>query len=158
MTLPSNPNEFAQSSSYPTLLEVLQRGGVASFAKLSPSVIRLSEGVLLVVFFCAVTILRPQKYHGVPQFKLLPVHSPLLKRSLLFSFPENAGVFRFPPLTSPSCLIVSVLRVSKLSRSRVYKSEIAYACPRLVTTYRILRHLHRPERPPYTLGSLIFIP
>ena len=72
---------------------------------LSPAVVDLSRSLLLPYStFPAMkgsSVLQPRRDES-RRFGLVPVRSPLLRQSLLLSFPGGTEMFQFPPLATGS--------------------------------------------------------
>ena len=81
-----------------------------------------------------------------PRFGLLPVRSPLLRESLLFSLPAGTKMFQFPAFAS---------RPSR-DHSEIRGSQAVCAYPRLFAAYHVLHRLREPRHPPYALALFSF--
>ena len=95
LALPDGPGCFRQDSSCPALLRVLLTHMHLTCTRLSLSMVRLSRTVPLQYIF----IYRSPTTPIMPKhnwFRLIPVRSPLLRESLLFSFPPGNEMFQFP--------------------------------------------------------------
>ena len=97
-----------------------------------------------------------------PGFGLLPVRSPLLGESLLFSLPTGTKMFQFPAFAS--CLRHDDSpKAAGLSHSEIRGSQAVCAYPRLFAAYHVLRRLREPRHPPCALalfslvGDLTFV-
>ncbi len=73
------------------------------------------------------------------RFGLLPVRSPLLGESRLFSFPPGTKMFQFPGLAP--ALRVTGLQPDGLSHSEVRGSKVICTYPRLFAAYHVLHRL-----------------
>ncbi len=94
------------------------------------------------VFLHTIVVLQPQECRNITWFGLLPIRSPLLGESLLFSFPEGTKMFQFPSFASSACtddVQPSVERVIPFGNPWV-KGHL-----HLTTAYR---SLSRPSSPP----------
>ena len=100
LALPDGPGGFTQDSSCPALLRMplgLRRLRVPDYHRLWSLFPGCSARVLNTVSWSYnPNIALPQHWFG-----LLPVRSPLLGESLLFSLPGGTKMFQFPPLASP---------------------------------------------------------
>ena len=93
------------------------------------------------------------------KFRLFPVRSPLLRKSLLFSFPGGTKMFQFPPL-SPPCLCIQQgvpACAGRLPDSEIFGSKSVCLSPKLIAAYHVLHRLLVPRHPPYALSSLTII-
>ena len=79
-------------------------------------------------------------------FGLLPVRSPLLRESLLFSLPAGTKMFQFPAFAS------RFKRDDSLSGS-----QAVCAYPRLFAAYHVLLRLREPRHPPCALARFSFV-
>ena len=82
------------------------------------------------------TPVRPEP-HG---FGLLPVRSPLLGESLLFSLPPGTKMFQFPGFASPYKEMTG-LQPDGLSHSEIHGSKVICTSPWLFAAYHVLRRL-----------------
>ncbi len=137
---------------------------------LAPSVVGLSRTVRLSVTF--VTFRSSQHsdqvrshntgrtthadFHAA-RFRLFPVRSPLLRESLLFSFPQGTEMFHFPWFT----LIPYVFRYEsghitgqRLPDSGISGSQSGCDYPKLIAASHALHRLLTPRHSPCTLSSL----
>ena len=100
LALPDGPGGFAQDSSCPALLRIPIGPGcirVRDYHPLRcnfPDASTLHSGAMSWSF-------NPGRASPHARFGLLPVRSPLLGESLLFSLPGGTKMFQFPPLASP---------------------------------------------------------
>ena len=84
------------------------------------------------------------------RFRLFPVRSPLLRKSLLFSFPEGTKMFQFPSYASTTlCIQAGILQVCPQWVSPFGDLRIN-ACLPLPEAYR---SLPRPSSPPDAKAS-----
>ena len=72
-------------------------------------------------------------------FGLLPVRSPLLGESLLFSLPAGTKMFQFPAFAS--AMLMTVLQTAGLSHSEISGSKVICTSPELFAAYHVLRRL-----------------
>ncbi len=86
-------------------------------------------------------------------FRLLPVRSPLLGESLLFSFPPATKMFQFAGFAR-SCLYIQQGRVQRLSHSDISGSSLASSSPERFVGSHVLHRLYVPRYPPLALCSL----
>ena len=95
LALRDGPRGFRQDFSCPALLRSLLGLVRVSYTGLSPSVIELSNSFYYSYFWpgCSPTTPVMPK---LDWFGLVPVRSPLLWESLLFSFPTGTKMFQFP--------------------------------------------------------------
>ncbi len=111
---------------------------IASCTQLSCSVAPLSRG------FHSRCVLRsrgPTTPTGPEpcRFGLLPVRSPLLGESLLFSLPAGTKMFQFPAFAS--AMLMTVLQTAGLSHSEISGSRVICTSPELFAAYHVLRRL-----------------
>jgi hypothetical protein len=94
----------------------------------------------------------------VGRFGLVPVRSPLLRESLLFSFPGATGMFYFTPfvLNPPYFIQAGMLRhdPQQVVPSEIPGSTPDCGSPRLIAACRVLCRRLAPRHPPCTLSSL----
>ena len=86
-----------------------------------------------------------------PRFGLLPVRSPLLGESLLFSLPGGTKMFQFPPFASLLIVEIASLQLAGLSHSEIPGSKDICSYPRLIAAYHVLHRLREPRHPPDAL-------
>ena len=91
------------------------------------------------------------------RFRLVPVRSPLLGESLLFSFPPGTEMFQFPGLASYT--YVFSVRWSAFTDAGfpIRTSSDQNLCsnsPKLFAATNVLHRLLVPRHPPYALSSL----
>ena len=87
-------------------------------------------------------------------FRLLPFRSPLLRESLLISFPRGNEMFQFPPFASPSlCIQEGILKVclSGFPHSEISGSKVICTSPKLIAACRVLHRRQMPRHPPCAL-------
>ena len=98
LALPDGPGRFTQDFSCPALLRIPLR--LIYFVYRTITVYGSTFQRVLLKLSCDIVVLQPQ--HAVTQhwFGLIPVRSPLLGESLLFSFPTGTKMFQFPALAS----------------------------------------------------------
>ena|SRR5690554_3930632 len=92
----------------------------------------------------------PPDYSG---FRLLPVRSPLLRKSLLLSLPAGTKMFQFPALAHCACTVCHSFSCDGLPHSETHGSKLAYSSPWLIAVNRVLRRLLVPRHPPHALSS-----
>ena len=73
-------------------------------------------------------------------FGLFPVRSPLLRESLLFSFPTGTKMFQFPALAS-RIRGMTGLQPAELSHSEIFGSKVICTYPKLIAAYHVLHRL-----------------
>ena len=90
-------------------------------------------------------------------FGLFPVRSPLLRESLLISFPPGTEMFHFPGLSPAHYEFMRgypIFRSDGFPHSEICGSKVVCTSPQLIAAYHVL-HLRRPPRHPlYALCSL----
>ena len=91
-------------------------------------------------------------------FGLFPFRSPLLRESLLLSFPPGTKMVHFPgfasrPLLYSGADIPTLLEIS-LEDSEIPGSQPVCGSPRLIAAYHVLHRLPSPRHPPCALSSL----
>ena len=82
-------------------------------------------------------------------FRLIPVRSPLLRESLLFSFPPGNEMFQFPGFAH--CLSSVPDRSGGLPHSEICGLAVICTSPQLIAAYHVLLRLKEPRHPPYAL-------
>ena len=92
-----------------------------------------------------------------PGFGLLPFRSPLLRESLLISFPPGTEMFHFPGFAS--CTYVfsagwSCITRTGLPHSGIHGSKLARSSPWLFAACHALHRRLMPRHPPYALSIL----
>ena len=133
---------------YATIINIIHKG-------LSPAMARLSK------LFC-IMIITDHAYPTTPQrpkppwFGLIPVRSPLLGESLLFSLPPGTKMFQFPGLASVSKRM-TYLQYAGFSHSDTPWSMAVCASHGIFAAYRVLRRLREPRHPPYALVHFCLI-
>ncbi len=91
------------------------------------------------------------------RFRLVPFRSPLLRESLLLSFPPGTEMVHFPGLPSPSYFIqMEMIQVYWIGfpHSEIHRSKLVCSSPWLIAACRVLHRLPAPRHPPYALSSL----
>ena len=88
-------------------------------------------------------------------FGLFPVRSPLLRESLLFSFPTGTKMFQFPAYAS--VIRIMSLQLIGLSHSEISGSKVICTYTELIAAYHVLHRLREPRHPPVALPSLFFL-
>ena len=84
-------------------------------------------------------------------FGLLPVRSPLLGESLLFSLPGGTKMFQFPPFASRKKCAMTGLQPAGLSHSDAPGSKVTCTSPGIFAACRVLHRLREPRHPPCAL-------
>ena len=82
-------------------------------------------------------------------FRLFPVRSPLLRESLLFSFPPGNEMFQFPGFAFQLLGIPD--RSGGLPHSDICGLTVICTSPQLNAAYHVLLRLKEPRHPPYAL-------
>ena len=77
---------------------------------------------------------------GPPRFGLLPVRSPLLGESLLFSLPRGTKMFQFPRFASANKRM-TVLQTAGFSHSDTRGSQVICTFPRIFAACHVLHRL-----------------
>ena len=85
------------------------------------------------------------------RFGLLPVRSPLLGESLLFSLPPGTKMFQFPGFAPRHIGAVPPRQGGGLPHSDTCGSTAGCASPQLFAASRVLRRLLEPRHPPCAL-------
>ena len=152
LALPDGPGGFAQDSSCPALLRI----------PIGPGCIRVRDYHPLRCNFPDASTLHsgatswsfnPGRASPHARFGLLPVRSPLLGESLLFSLPGGTKMFQFPPLASAHIKVrMTVLQTAGLSHSDTAGSRDICSSPALFAAYRVLHRLREPRHPPCALS------
>jgi hypothetical protein len=95
----------------------------------------------------------PRPRLGMPnRFRLVRVRSPLLTKSLLFSFPSGTEMVHFPEF---ALLILWIqIRVIGFPHSEIDGSSNECFSPSLIAAFHVLHRLEVPRHPPYALSSL----
>ena len=94
LALRDGPRRFRQDFTCPALLRILPIYIILTCTGLSPSTIQLSRCIPFYIMYnvdSPSTPILPKQY----RFGLFPVRSPLLRESLLFSFPPGTKMFQF---------------------------------------------------------------
>ena len=99
----------------------------------------------LIVYRSPTTPAMP-KHHW---FRLIPVRSPLLRESLLFSFPPGNEMFQFPGFAFRFLGIPD--RSGGLPHSEICGLAVICTSPQLIAAYHVLLRLKEPRHPPYAL-------
>ena len=87
--------------------------------------------------------------------RLVPVQSPLLRESLLLSFPPGTKMFQFPGFPSYDIHhMILALQTSVFPHSEIYGSQITYISPQRIAVSCVLHRLLVPRHPPCTLSFL----
>ena len=104
----------------------------------------------------------PQRRQAITRiwFRLFPVRSPLLGKSLLFSFPPGTKMFQFPGYGSSYPILFRYgycgMTRSGLPHSDIHGSRPACGSPWLFAARCVLRRPLAPRHPPYALYNLTF--
>ena len=102
LALPDGPGGFTQDYSCPALLRIPLAMRVASRTGLSPSAARRSRRLRSQHTQARRGPTTPHGHRYTVRFGLLPVRSPLLGESLLFSLPAGTKMFQFPAFAPTS--------------------------------------------------------
>ena len=98
----------------------------------------------------------PKHLNLSARFRLLPFRSPLLRESLLLSFPPGTEMFHFPGF-APNTLTVLGDWCSHQPGCPIRKStdhRSFSSSPWLIAAYHVLLRSPLPRHPPYALSSL----
>ena len=125
LALTDGPARFTQGFTCPVLLRILLGRNCISCTGLSPSLVQLSSWILLYNY---------SPYHSpttpnLPKqiwFGLFPVRSPLLRESLLFSFPPVTQMFQFTGFAS---FRMTCLQHAGFPHSDIYGSIVICTSP-----------------------------
>ena len=121
---------------------------------LSPSTVRLSSQLLLPNHESHIEVLQPRMDVST-RFGLFPVRSPLLRESLLISFPLVTEMFHFTrsapislciQLKGDGTLLPPGFPIQKSPDQRIFGSS-----PRLIAAYHVFLRLSAPRHPPVAL-------
>ena len=102
LALPDGPGGFTQDSSCPALLRIPLDARMAPRTGLSPSAARRSRHLRSPHAQARRGPTTPDGPRDTDRFGLLPVRSPLLGESLLFSLPAGTKMFQFPAFAPTS--------------------------------------------------------
>lgn len=86
---------------------------------------------------------------------LVPVRSPLLRESLLLSFPTGTKMFQFPAYSFQTSWI-PVLQTGGFPHSEISGSLPTYGSPKHIAVRRVLHRLQLPRHSPCALSFLTF--
>ena len=101
-------------------------------------------------------VLQPRRSTRPQRFGLVPVRSPLLGESLLFSSPVGTEMFQFPTF-APSNRWYRAVTPGGLSHSEICGSHRMCQSPQLIAAYHVLHRLLEPRHPPCALICFIYI-
>ena len=141
----------------PRSTQVLLGSISVSDTGLSPSTARLSSRLLLPNHESHIGVLQPRMDVST-RFGLFPVRSPLLRESLLISFPLVTEMFHFTrsapislciQLNGDGTLLPTGFPIQKSSDQRIFGSS-----PRLIAAYHVFHRLSAPRHPPVALINL----
>ena len=93
----------------------------------------------------------------IRRFRLIPVRSPLLRESLLLSFPEGTEMFHFPSFASLGYVLYRAMGGMTLHgfpHSDIPGSMPVSGSPRLFAAIHVLLRLPTPRHPSHALSSL----
>ena len=143
LALPDGTGRFMQDFSGPALLRVPLDYINCTHTRLSLTMVKLSRILLLKIIYSRRGPTTPQRPKSL-RFRLFPVRSPLLRESLLFSFPPGTQMFQFPGL--------AFYRTILLQSIGLPHSEI-YGCNGRLHLTVAYRSLPRPSSPPRAKAS-----
>ena len=86
------------------------------------------------------------------RFRLVRVRSPLLTKSLLFSFPRGTEMVHFPRFTLH--ILCIQIWVIGFPHSEINGSSNECFSPLLIAAFHVLHRLKVPRHPPFALSSL----
>ena len=92
------------------------------------------------------------------RFRLIPVRSPLLRKSLLLYVPEATKMVQFASLAlTQLCIHRAVIRFCRIGfpHSDISGSKVVCTSPELIAACHVLHRLPTPRHPPYALSNLI---
>ena len=122
LALPDGPGGFAQDSSCPALLRIPLGLVCIPIRNSHPLWLNFPEHSNLHSSATAWSYY-PAGASPHVRFGLLPVRSPLLGESLLFSSPAGTKMFQFPAFASLHCVGIITLQVIGLSHSEIPGSQ-----------------------------------
>jgi hypothetical protein len=91
------------------------------------------------------------------RFGLFPVRSPLLRKSLLFSLPEDTKMFQFSSFASLAYVFsndVTGLAVTGFPIQKSPDQSLFSSSPKLIAASHVFHRLLTPRHPPFALNSL----
>ena len=155
------PPRFSRDSPCPAILRNLPsepaRFRLPGSHRLWPTVPGRSTNGLV----CNSPALRPSRPYNpdvqAHRFGLFRVHSPLLAKSLLFSFPAGTEMVHFPALSSSTYGFnrgYPGITLSGFPHSEIFGSTPVCGSPKLIAACHVLHRLLAPRHPPYALSSL----
>lgn len=140
LALQGGPCRFTRDSTCPMLLGSEHKLVMLSATGLSPSRVRHST------VSPSSTTLVLLSHNPVSRFRLLPFRSPLLRESLLLSFPLVTKMFQFARL-SLACPWIQQ-QFERLTYSGISGSTLIFNSPKHFVAYYALPHLWVPRYPP----------
>ena len=150
LALPDGSGRFRQDFTCPALLRILLSYKQLSCTGLSP----ISPDFPI----CSTNSLHKCRSPTTPYqpkltwFGLVPVRSPLLRKSLLFSFPAPTQMFQFSAFAH---LRVYSLQLYGFPHSEMSGSQDICSSPNLIAAYHVLLRLSEPRHPPCALSNLL---
>ena len=138
LALPDGSGRFRQDFTCPALLRILLSNKHISCTGLSPISLAFPNHSTISLLEC-----RSPTTPQLPKqsrFGLFPLRSPLLRKSLLFSFPAPTQMFQFSALASFTYVWSSTIRVSPFRNVRINRYLL------LPVPYRSLSRLSSPLR------------
>ena len=162
---------FPQTSTYSVVLGNAHQGARnVSLTGLSPPMVPLSSGFsyasgfLLPDLHANWSASAPQhpRYKGrvlecIRWFRLFPVRSSLLGKSLLLFLPGGTEIFQFPPFALRTYEFSTEFRPMTgggLPHSEIAGSQVVSTYPTLIAGYHVLHRLLVPRHPSYALSNL----
>ena len=136
LALPDGPGRFTQDFSCPALLRILISLSflrIPGYHRLWPLFPKCSTSNLI-DYISPTTPILPKQYW----FGLVPVRSPLLRKSLLFSLPPGTQMFQFPGFAS---FRMTGLQPAGLSHSEICGLIRICQYPQLIAAYHVLHRL-----------------
>ena len=130
LALPDGPGGFTQGSSCPALLRIPLRRPTLRIRGCHPLRRDFPDASPRFDRPTSWSYYPGGAHKHSPRFGLVPVRSPLLGESLLFSLPGGTKMFQFPP----------------------FASQVICTSPRIIAAYRVLHRLREPRHPPCALA------
>ena len=149
LALPDGPGSFNQDFSCPDLLRIPIILLILTCTGLSPSMVWLSRHIPFHInnnITGPSTPTTPKRY----RFGLFPVRSPLLRESLLFSFPPGTKMFQFSGLAPRKTWYYDFIIVGCPIRKSTDISDIC-SSPLLIAACHVLHRLWEPRHSPCAL-------
>ena len=150
LALPDGSGRFRQDFTCPALLRILLSFKQLSCTGLSPILLCFpTHSTNSLNKCCSPTTPNQPK---LTWFGLFPLRSPLLRKSLLFSFPAPTQMFQFSALAP---LLVICLQHTGFPHSEINGLTDICSSPLLIAAYHVLLRLSEPRHPPCALSNLL---